>query len=111
MGQSLPDSASSLGQPGSASSPGQVEEGEDEDIVTSLDTDEETEFANFDPTVTDDSTWEAGDITNNYLEKNFNWEMSDTEERIMKDFPKPACKVLIALKLDDKMKAQIKTGN
>ena len=79
MGQSLPGSASLLGQPGSASSPGQVKEGEDEDVVTLLDADKATEFAYFDPMVTDDSTWEARDIINNYLEKNFIWEMSDTE--------------------------------
>ena len=74
-----------------------------------LDANEGTQFANFHPTVTDDSTWVAGDVINNYLEKNFNQEMLDSEkESIMKDFLRPACKVLIALKLDDKMKAQIK---
>jgi len=84
-------------------------EGEDEDIITLLDTDEDTEFTNFNPTVMNDSTWEAGYIINNYLEKNFNQEMLDTEkESIIKDFPKPACKVLIAPKLDKEMKVQIK---
>ena len=51
VGQSLPGSASSLGQ---------VKEGEEQNVVTLLDTEEAMEFANFDPTVTDDSTMGGG---------------------------------------------------
>jgi len=94
--QALPGSASSLGQPGSASSLGQGEEGEDEDAVRLLDAEEATEFANFNPTIPDDSIWEAGDVINSYLEKNFSREMKEDEKKkIMKDFPKPACKALL----------------
>jgi len=75
-GAPLPGSASLLGQPGSASSLNQDTEEEEEDM-TLLDAQEVTEFTDFDPTVMDENTWEAGD---NYLEKNFNREMTDKRE-------------------------------
>ena len=88
-GQSLPGSASSLGQPGSASSLGQVEEGEEGDVVSLLGDEEAMEFTNFDPTVADESTWDAGDTINEYLEKILNRELPEQErEQIMKDFPR-----------------------
>jgi len=109
VAQSLPGSASSLGQPGSASSLGQGTEGEEEDVVALLDDEEATEFPNFDPTVPDDSAWDAGEAITAYLERNFTREMSDKERnKILQDFPKPSCKVLIAPKLDEEVKTQIK---
>ena len=43
------------------------------------------------PTVPDDSNWDA---INEYLERNFTWEMPDKERsKILQDFPKPSCKV------------------
>ena len=44
-----------------------------------------------------------------FLEKHFNWPLSDAErEAIMKDFPKPNCHVMSAPKLDEQVKDQLK---
>ena len=47
--------------------------------------------------VADDSTWEAGDVINAR-------KCLMQRENIMKDFPQPSCKVLIASKLNEEMK-------
>ena len=114
LGQPPPGSASSSGRPGLTSSSSQVvgEEGDDEDRVSLLGEEEAQEFAVFDPTVSDNSTWDAGEIINAFLEKHFNREVKDDErEAIMQDFPKPSCQVLNTPKLDEEIKKQIrKTG-
>ena len=57
---------------------------------------EAMEFANFNPIVADENTWDAGDTINEYLKKIFNRELPEPEkEQIMKDFQKPSCSVLI----------------
>ena len=105
--QPLPGSASSLGQPGSSSSKGQeVESDDDEDVLEYFDKEEAAEF---DPTVTDANTWEAGKVIDTFFSKHFNRSVtSDEREAIMKDFPKPASQVVQVPKLDDDMKRQIK---
>jgi len=68
--QHLPGSAGSSGQPGSASSPDQEEE--DDDVVEYLREEEAMEFSQFDPTVTKDNPWEAGEVIDTFLKKHFN---------------------------------------
>ena len=94
--------------PGSASSPGQEMEG-GEDVIHLLDEEEEMEFLTFDPTVVTNSSWDAGEVINAFLEKHFSQEVTVEErEGIMKDFPKPPHQFLTAPKLDEEMKKQIK---
>jgi len=57
--------------PGTSSSIGQGVKGEEEDIVTLLDDEEATEFCNFDPTVPDESTWDAGEAIKQILRTEF----------------------------------------
>jgi len=104
-----------LGRPGLTNSSGQVgdEEREDDDRVLLLDEEEAQEFAAvFDPTVSDNSTWDAGETINTFLKKHFNREVTDDErEAIMQDFLKPYYQVLNIPKLDGEIKKQIrKTG-
>ena len=45
----------------------------------------------------------------NFLEKYFNRDLEEGErEVILKDFPKPHCKVIVAPRLDDRVKKQLK---
>ena len=48
----------------------QVEENE-EDVVDLLDESEALELVQFDPTVGDDNTWEAGKMINDFLQEYF----------------------------------------
>ena len=124
-GQTLPaaGSTSSLGQPGSASSQGQVKGEYDSNVVDLLDDEEALDFANFDPMINDDNAWDAGEVINAFLEKHFNRVITPEEREammndfpnpscqalaIMNDFPKPSCQALVAPKLDEDMKKQIK---
>ena len=87
---------------------GQEMEG-DEDVIHLLDEEEEMEFLTFDPTVVTNSSWDAGEVINAFLEKHFSREVTVEErEGIMKDFPKPTHQFLTAPKLDEEMKKQIK---
>jgi len=74
----------------------------DEDMVDLLDESEALEMIEFDPSVEPLDTWQPPTSISNFLEKHFNRSLSEDEkEAIMKDFPKPNCKVLSAPKLDD----------
>ena len=109
-GQPLTGSASLLGQPGSLL-PGSQEAGEeeDEDMIHLLDDREAKEFPVFDPSITDESAWDAGEDINAYLQKHFNHTIRPEEwDNVMKDFPKPSCPALQVPKLDNDMKKQIK---
>ena len=105
MDQSLPGSASSQGQPGSSSTQGQVED----DVLELLDDEEAREFTDFNPTVNNDNDWDAGEVINAFLKKHFGKAVTaDERQAIMKDFPKPSCRVLRTPKLNENMKRQIK---
>jgi len=81
----------------------------DEDVVDLLDESEALEMIEFDPSVEPSDTWQPPASISNFLEKHFNRSLSEDEkEAIMKDFPKPNCKVLSAPKLDDQVKDQLK---
>ena len=74
-----------------------------------MDNEEALDFADFDPTINNDNTWDAGEMINVFLEKHFNRVITPEErEVIMNDFPKPSCQALVAPKLDEHMKKQIK---
>ena len=97
---SLPTgSASVSGQPGSSSVQGQELDREEEDSVVEdkdvlelLDEGESLELIEFDPTV---EAWEAADIINTFLVKNFTKVIDEKEvNKIMADFPKPNCSAL-----------------
>jgi len=110
---SFPGSAWMSGQPGSSCTQGQDEEGDDneEDVIDLLDDAEALELVQFNPSVQDESTWEAGDTINTFLEKHFRHQLPPGErEAIRKDFPKPACPALGVPKLDEEIKEQIKKG-
>ena len=54
-------------------------------------------------------SWEPPNPMTSFLDKHFNRALSEEEkEAIMKDFPKPSCKVLSAPKLDEDVKDQLK---
>jgi len=77
--------------------------------VEYLGEEEAMEFAQFDPTVTKDNSWEAGEVIDTFLKKHFNRSVLPEErDAIMGDFPKPTCQVLQVPKLDNEMKKQIK---
>lgn len=63
-------------------------------------------------TVSDDNTWDAGEVITAFLKKHFGW-MIMAEERlaIMKNFPKLSCQVLRTLKLVEDMRKQIKKAD
>jgi len=107
----FPGSAWMSGQPGSSCTQDQDKEGDDneEDVIDLLDDSEALELVQFDPSVQDESTWEAGDTIHTFLEKHFRHQLPPGErEAIRKDFPKPACPALGVPKLDEEIKEQIK---
>ena len=100
-----------LDQPGSSCTQGQEAEGDDneEDVIHLLDDAEALELVQYDPTVQDETVWEANETINTFLEKHFLHPLApDERDRIRKDFPKPACPALSVPKLDEEIKEQIK---
>ena len=81
----------------------------DEDAINLLDEAEALELIEFDPSVEPKDSWEPPNSMTSFLDKHFNRALSEEEkEAIMKDFPKPSCKVLSAPKLDEDVKDQLK---
>ena len=67
------------------------------------------EFPQFDPDVSDDDTWDAGEDINTFLQKNYNQTIiPSSRDKIMNDFSKPTCQALQVPNLDKDMKKQIK---
>ena len=90
---SLNGSTSLLGQPPGSSTLRDQEE--EEDVVKFLDEQEAMKFSQFDPEVSDNNTWYAGEDVNTFLQKNFNQTIKSLScDKIMNNFPKPTCQVL-----------------
>lgn len=109
--QTFPGSAWMSGQPGSSCTQDQEVEGDDneEDVIHLLDDAEALELVQYDPSVQDETAWEANETINAFLEKHFLQPLaSDERDRIKKDFPKPASPALLVPKLDEEIKEQIK---
>ena len=105
-------SASSSGQLGSSHPQGQGKEANEGDYVELLDKGELLELVQFDPTVEDENSWEAGEIINSFIEKDFKHTITMEErEAIMKDFPKPLYPALWTPKTDNDIKKQIKQAD
>lgn len=82
---------------------------DDEDSVQLLDDAEALELVEFDPSVEPKDSWSPPQAMLSFLEKHFNQSLEDVErEAILKDFPKPLCKALLAPRLDDQVKEQLK---
>ena len=82
---------------------------DDEDAIELLDEAEALELVEFDPSVEPKDSWQAPTPITSFLDKHFNKALSEEERSaIMKDFPKPTCKVLSAPKLDEQVKDQLK---
>lgn len=85
------------------------DEPDEEDTIRLLDDTESLELVQFDPTVEDATTWEAGETIDSFLEKHFSRIISAEErDSIMGDFPRPSCAVLRTPKLDEEVKKLIK---
>jgi len=73
-----------------------------EDLVELLSDSEAQEFADFDPSVEPQNTWDPPASMAAFLQRHFNRCLDDDEkEKIMTDFPKPNCPALQAPELDD----------
>ena len=82
---------------------------DDEDSIHLLDEAEALELVEFDPSVEPKDTWNPPSSMVNFLEKHFNRTLEEGErEAILKDFPKPHCKAVVAPRLDDQVKEQLK---
>ena len=109
---STPPPPESNAIPGTSSSlqrkrPQEVED--DEDSIQLLDDAEALELVEFDPRVEPKDTWNPPSAIANFLEKHFNRTLEEGErEAILKDFPKPHCKAIVAPRLDDQVKEQLK---
>ena len=67
------------------------------------------ELIEFDPCVSPKDCWEPPRHMASFLQKHFNRSLSDTERNaIRKDFPKPGVDALVAPKLDQEVKEQLK---
>jgi len=63
----------------------------------------------FDPTVKDETSWQPPEVMQQYLETNFDQNLSEEEhKRILGDFPIPQCSVLQAPTLDPEVQEQIR---
>ena len=97
------------GPSGLATSGGMTVTDDDEDAIELLDEAEALELVEFDPCVEPKDSWQAPTSITSFLDKHFNKALSEEERSaIMKDFPKPVCKVLSAPKLDEQVKDQLK---
>ena len=76
-----------------------------EDAIELLDEAEALELVEFDPSVEPKNSWEAPPSISTFLERTLS---EEEKSAIMKDFPKPSCKVLSAPKLDEQVKDQLK---
>ena len=86
------------------------QEGQDEeDTIQLLDESEALELVEFDPSVEPKDAWNPPPPMVSFLEKHFNRTLEEDErEAILKDFPKPYCKTIIAPRLDDQVREQLK---
>ena len=86
------------------------QEGKDkEDTIELLDESEALELVEFDPSVEPKDAWSPPSPMVSFLEKHFNRTLEEDErEAILKDFPKPHCKTIIAPRLDDQVREQLK---